>query len=245
MTTPANMDRDAVLKALERRLGLSDVSVPSLVVALTHPSFTNEQPDHPDNQRLEFLGDAVLGLCVSEMLMEAFQEVDEGQLTLMRASLVNAGALAKLARALDLGDVLQLGKGAAAGGERHRKNVLADAMEAVIGAVFTDLGLNACRAMTAQLLGSEIERLVSSGGIRRDAKSRLQELLQSRQGQPPSYEVVATDGPPHARTFVVRVTVPALNDAEGFDAEGEGRSKKLAEQAAAAAALAQLDPATP
>lgn len=232
-------DERAAAEALKERLGLA-VDLPSLEAALTHPSYTNERPECPDNQRLEFLGDAVLGLCVSELLMAAFQDVDEGQLTVMRASLVNAGALAAIARRLQLGAALRLGRGADAAGERDRKNVLADAMEAVFGAVFQDAGLDACRALTHDLVGAVIAKLVDSGGIRRDAKSRLQETLQAAGEPPPRYEVVSTEGPPHARSFIVRAVV-AQSGKPDLVAEGTGRSKKLAEQVAATRALDLLE----
>lgn len=215
-----------------------DAELPSLGTALTHPSYTNERPECLDNQRLEFLGDAVLGLCVSELLMQAFRDVDEGQLTVMRASLVNAGALAVVARRLDLGAALRLGRGADAAGERDRKNVLADALEAVIGAVFVDVGLEACRQLTRWLLGEAVAKLVRSGGTRRDAKSRLQEVLQARGVAPPRYEVVSMEGPPHARLFRVRAVV--LLDGEQIVSEGSGASKKRAEQAAAEVGLQRL-----
>jgi ribonuclease-3 len=114
-------------------------------------------------------------------------------------------------------------------------------MEAVLGAVFTDLGLDACRALTARLLGDEVSKLVDAGGIRRDAKSRLQELLQSRGTSPPAYEVVATEGPPHARSFIVRATISATGESPAIEARGEGRSKKVAEQAAAEVAIRELE----
>jgi ribonuclease-3 len=231
-------DRQRTRAALLGRLGLEG-ELPHLEIALTHPSFSNEQPEHQDNQRLEFLGDAVFALCVSELLMASFDGVDEGELTLMRSSLVNAAALAKAAREVELAGTLRLGRGADAANERHRDNVLADALEAVMGAVYVDRGLDACRELSRRLLGAAVATLVSSGGIQRDAKSRLQELVQAQGGAPPEYTIVATDGPPHARRFTVRVTV-AL-EAESIVREGEGRSRKLAEQAAAAAALAHLD----
>jgi ribonuclease III len=224
--------------ALLERLGLEG-PLPQLATALTHPSYSNEQPEYHDNQRLEFLGDAVFGLCVSELLMASFDGVDEGELTLMRASLVNAGALAAIARDVALSSYLRVGRGADAAGERHRDNVLADALEAVMGAVYVDRGLAACRELSSRLLGDAVARLVASGGIQRDAKSRLQELVQAHGGEPPEYHIVATEGPPHARRFTVSVTV-ALRE-ESIVREGEGRSKKLAEQAAAGAALAHFD----
>lgn len=232
-------DEEASFEALKERLGLT-ADLPSLEVALTHPSYTNERPECPDNQRLEFLGDAVLGLCVSELLMEAFRNVDEGQLTVMRASLVNAGALAAIARRLQLGTALRLGRGADAAGERDRKNVLADAMEAVFGAVFLDAGLDACRVLTQKLVSGVVAKLVDSGGIRRDAKSRLQEALQASGKAPPRYDVVSTEGPPHARSFVVHAVIVQPGQPD-LIAEGTGRSKKLAEQMAASKALDLLE----
>ena len=213
--------------------------------ALTHPSYANEQKvPSPDNQRLEFLGDAVLGVCVSELLMDAFENVDEGTLTVMRASLVNTGALAKAAKRLGIPAALRLGRGADAAGERHRTNVLADGMEAVIGAVYLEGGLTAARKVSRRVVGDALDKLIADGGIKRDPKSRLQELVQARGLDAPVYSVVQAEGPPHARMFTVRVEVKL--DRGSDDAvvgDGNGRSKKLAEQEAARAALAALDDA--
>jgi ribonuclease-3 len=228
------------MRALAERLDIADGDeLPGhLAEALTHPSFANEQPQAADNQRLEFLGDAVLGLCVSELLMDAFQEVDEGSLTVMRASLVNARALAEAAERLDFADALRLGRGADAAGERHRLNVLADAVEAVLGAVYLDRGLDVARRLAQRIVAHRLEPLVKNGGIERDPKSRLQELVQARGLDTPRYEVSAVAGPPHMRSFTVAVSVP--NGEADVVAEGEGRSKKLAEKAAARAALELL-----
>jgi ribonuclease-3 len=243
----AETKRLQAIAALSEWLGVSE-PLSHLDEALTHPSYRNEQrqSEAVDNQRLEFLGDAVLGLCVSEMLMDSFADVDEGQLTVMRAALVNAQALASAARALGLGDALRLGRGADAANERQRANVLADAMEAVIGAVYLDEGLDRAREVSRRLLGERIARLVADGGTERDPKSRLQELLQARGLEAPSYAVVEVEGPPHARTFTVRVDCylePAVSgESPMLSGEGIGRSKKLAEQAAARAALDVLEP---
>lgn len=245
---------------LASRLDLSSTA-PHLEEALTHPSLTNEQKgpgSEPirDNQRLEFLGDAVLGLAVSELLVTTLGDVDEGQLTFMRASLVNASTLAEIARDLDLGAALRLGRGADTTGERERPNVLADALEALVGAVYLDDGLEASRRIVRLLLGERVDRLAASRTAQRDAKSRLQELLQARGLAPPRYRVVAEQGPPHAREFWVEVLLvlpdgavpgsePDETGPEGaprysWRATGQGRSKKLAEQAAASAALEGL-----
>jgi ribonuclease-3 len=241
---------------LQQRLGVEG-DLPHLCEALTHPSYTNERRrvDETDNQRLEFLGDAVLGLCVSELLMEAFSTVDEGALTVMRAFLVNAEALAAGAREIDLAAALRLGRGADGAGERHRTNVLADAIEAVIAAVYLDRGLDGARQVSRLVLASRLDQLVENGGMERDPKSRLQELAQARGLASPCYAIVVVEGPPHARTFTVEVTVaevPVEDEARpeaGDDSHGQpaiglgtGLSKKVAEKAAARAVLAILEP---
>ena len=243
--------RQSTLLELCTKLQLDSIPV-HFEEALTHPSHSNEQrrggTADPDNQRLEFLGDAVLSLCVSELLMEVFVDVDEGALTLMRARLVNTRALASVARDLELAEALRLGRGADAAGERHRTNVLADALEAVFGAVYLDCGLPRVRQLSKQLLGRQIAELVANGGMERDPKSRLQEKVQARGFEAPRYEVVGMKGPPHKRTFTVRVDVPIAEtepDSEepppSVRGEGRGPSKKLAEQVAARAALEALD----
>jgi len=225
------------LRQLIDELGIS-LDLPHLDEALTHPSYANELgAGQRDNQRLEFLGDAVLGVCVSELLMEAFEEVDEGQLTLMRASLVNTLALAQRAKQLGLAETLMVGRGADAAGERYRTNVLADALEALVGAVYLDAGLHGARLLTREVVGEQLATLVHDGGMVRDAKSRLQERLQAVGSAPPTYEVVSAEGPAHARQFTVRVVVPRAADMAPIAAEGVGRSKKIAEQRAACAAL--------
>jgi len=197
------------LERLRDRLSLPE-SCPSLPQALTHPSYRNERPAAGgDNQRLEFLGDAVLGLCVSELLMEAFASVDEGQLTVMRAALVNARALATAAKSVDLAAAVRLGHGADHTGARHRTNVLADALEAVIGATYLDLGFASARELTRRVLGDQIQELCERGGMDRDAKSRLQEVAQARGLQHPRYRVVEVEGPAHELSFTVEVMVCA------------------------------------
>lgn len=213
-------------------LGL-DGACPHLEEALTHPSYANEHRGSArDNQRLEFLGDAVLGLCVSELLMDRFPEAREGELSLMRASLVNTEALATFARAASLGSALRLGRGADAAGEREQNNVLADAVEALVGAVYLDQGLEAARKLGRSIVGEPFERMASGPPLGRDPKSELQERVQARGGSSPKYRVVEAIGPDHSREFVVAVDV----DGEVLG-EGRGRSKKRAEQEAARSAL--------
>ncbi|MSP24063.1 MAG: ribonuclease III [Myxococcales bacterium] len=242
-------------RALLERLGLAP-EMPHLAEALTHPSFANEQhgADVRDNQRLEFLGDAVLGLCITEEVMAAFDDVDEGQLSFMRAALVNAFALAQRAREIGLDGAVLLGRGAARSGDRHRDNVLADALEALVACVFLDCGLDGARALVRSVFAGEIGRLVAFGGVERDAKSRLQELVQQRGLPPPRYIVVEELGPVHAREFDVEVSAsvaaplaselcreePRSNDEPrryAIVTRGRGCSKQLAEQAAARHAL--------
>jgi ribonuclease-3 len=253
-------ERVGALLAMCERMAIA-LPLPHLEEALTHPSFANEQRALlgvvVDNQRLEFLGDSVLGLCVSELLMAEFGSVDEGQLTMMRATLVNTSALAIVARDVGVDRCVRLGRGADATGERTRANVLADALEAIVGCVYLDAGLPAARELVRVLVGEPLAKLVAMGGTERDAKSRLQETLQARGLPTPRYRVVAEQGPGHAREFVVEVEAHIDRDlAQGALAEvaaldgvgrsiitttGQGRSKKLAEQQAASLAIAIIE----
>jgi ribonuclease-3 len=203
--------------------------VPRFDEALTHPSFSNES-GLPHNQRLEFLGDAVLGLCVSELLATRFPEADEGSLTRMRSALVNANALARFAKKLDLGPSLALGRGARTSGEREGLNVLADAVEALVAAVYDGLGLDAARKLTAAIVEDPLAEVGPAPAL--DPKSALQERVQARGEPTPTYRVVQMDGPAHDPRFVVEVLV-----ADRVLARGQGASKKAAERAAASAAL--------
>lgn len=219
-------------KDLADRLRIES-DLPHLDEALTHPSFANEQRGRcADNQRLEFLGDAVLGLLVGELLMERLPTAKEGELSLLRSLLVNAEALATWARVVGVGPALRLGRGADAAGERERENVLADAVEAIVGAVYLDRGTMAARALATAIVSEPLGRLEGSSTVGRDAKSELQEQVQARGGSSPRYRVVDTVGPDHRREFVVVVEVDGA-----MLGEGRGRSKKLAEQAAARAAI--------
>ena len=217
-------------------------NAPHLEQALTHPSYANERRGVPDNQRLEFLGDAVLGFCTSELLFERFPDADEGTLTRIRARLVNAEALAEWARRNGLSSALRLGRGAEAGGLRESTNVLADAVEALIAAAFLDAGLDAARRACTQIVEQELEALSASASGARDPKSELQERVQARGVEAPTYHVVDSGGPAHARWFAVSVRV-----GDRALAEGRGRSKREAERAAAIAALVSYEasPRTP
>ena len=202
--------------------------------ALTHPSFANEQRvgRRVDNQRLEFLGDAVLGFLVSELLMARMPAAKEGDLSLLRSQLVNTEALAAWARSIDLGASLRLGRGADAAGERERDTVLADAVEALVGAVHLDVGVDAARELVHAIVLEPLTQLEAGQRGGRDPKSELQELVQAQGGSSPRYRLVGAEGPDHRRAFLVAVEI----DGE-VAGEGRGRSKKLAEQAAARAAI--------
>ncbi len=207
----------------------SDAAIPRLDEALTHPSYSNET-GLPHNQRLEFLGDSVLGLCVSELLSTRFPNADEGTLTRMRSALVNATALARFGKKIDLGESLALGRGARISGEREGLNVLADAVEAMVAAVYVALGLDAARKLTAAIVEDPLAELDQAPTL--DPKSALQERVQARGEPTPTYRVVRSEGPAHDPRFVVEVLV-----GERVLAQGEGASKKAAERAAATAAL--------
>jgi len=218
-----------MIERISELLGLPLAS-PHLEEALTHPSFSNEQRTARHNQRLEFLGDSVLGFCVSELLCARFPGADEGVLTRMRAQLVNAEALAAWARKEELAQALRLGRGAGAAGLRGSTNVLADAVEALIAAVYLDVGLDAARLACERIVADELQALESDGA--RDPKSELQERLQAIGGEAPTYELIETGGPAHQRWFKVGV-----RQGERRLAEGSGRSKRAAERAAASMAL--------
>jgi ribonuclease-3 len=227
--------REALRARVEALVGQGPVA--RFDEALTHRSFANEA-GVPYNQRLEFLGDAVLGLCVSELLAAAHPDADEGKLTRMRSALVNADALASWARRVGLGATLALGRGATAGAERDGTNVLADAVEALVAAVYESRGLPGARALVADVVG---ELLTRGDSLElRDPKSALQELVQARKMPAPTYRVVLVDGAPHQQVFQVEVVL-----GDGAVARGEGPSKRAAERAAASAALERLSASEP
>jgi ribonuclease-3 len=190
----------------------------------------------PHNERLEFLGDAVLALLVAEALHERWPQADEGALTRARSALVRESNLAGIARGLGLGDRLQLGPGEMKSGGKHRDSILADALEAVVGAIYLDGGLEACRAVALPWFEAGLAAM-PTGKVDKDPKTRLQEWLQARQWARPEYELVEARGPDHSRHFRVRARAgePLL------EVEGEGTSLRNAEQASAEALLAALE----
>jgi ribonuclease-3 len=214
---------DPRLDALQCRLGHRFAQPQLLTRALTHRSGSVEH-----NERLEFLGDAVLSLSVSGLLYEHFSGSDEGDLTRVRAHLVREDSLHKLALQLGLPEVLRLSDGELRGGGAQRPSILADAVEALIGAVYLDGGFGAANEVVRGLLG-EVIAGSDAEGWRKDAKTELQEWLQARRVAVPAYRITATRGQAHAQTFVVECAVAAL----GLAASGEGRSRRAAEQQAA------------
>ena len=225
------------LAALQKILGVSFNDPSLLEQALVHSSYINENPGFApiSNERLEFLGDAVLGMVVAEKLYQDFPQFTEGEMTTLRAALVRRDTLARMARAISLGDYLYLGRGEEASGGRHKPANLAAALEAVMAAVFLDQGLATARGFILGLLNKELQQVVSQGGGV-DYKSQLQELIQARQQQPPpTYRLVEAVGPDHDKRFTVEVRV-----GETVLGRGAGKSKKLAEIEAARSALEQL-----
>ena len=214
---------DPRLEALQQRLGHRFAQPPLLVRALTHRSFG---ADH--NERLEFLGDAVLSAAVSAQLYERFSGSDEGDLTRVRAHLVREDSLHRIALALGLPDVLRLSDGEARGGGAQRPSILADALEALIGAVFLDGGFEPAQSLVRRLFG-ELIAGTDADSWSKDAKTELQEWLQARKLPVPAYRIVATRGQAHAQTFEVECAVVTLGLAE----QGRGRSRRAAEQEAA------------
>lgn len=218
---------------LEASLGTTFSDKSLLQRALTHRSYLNENPDSPleDNERLEYLGDAILDFITAEYLYHRFPEMDEGQLTSIRAALVREETLADFASLLNLGAYLQLGKGEEAAGGRKRSPILCAGFEALVGALWLDQGLEASRAFIHRLIEPAVEKILREE-LDKDPKSQLQELTQGRWQLTPRYRTVAERGPDHAKVFTVEVVVGG--DILG---RGEGRSKQLAEQEAARAAL--------
>ena len=214
---------DNRIDALQNRLGYRFVDVELLTRALTHRSFGT---DH--NERLEFLGDAVLSLAISSLLFERFSGSDEGDLTRVRAHLVREDTLHKVALAYGLPEVVRLSDGEARGGGAQRPSILADALEGVLGATFVDGGFDAVRAMVQRMFG-DMTVNTDIASWTKDAKTELQEWLQARRLPVPTYRISATRGQAHAQTFEVECSVPALS----LMHLGEGRSRRVAEQEAA------------
>lgn len=220
-----------MIDRLQRRLGYQFSNLDLLTRALTHRSAGTG-----NNERLEFLGDAILGFETADYLYNNAQQADEGQLSRMRAHLVKRETLAEIARGLELGSILHLGQGELRSGGQNRDSILADAVEAIIAAVYLDGGMDAARSLVRTLLGKHLQ---NSGSIlqQKDAKTRLQEFLQARGMPLPSYEVVKVTGDQHKQQFFVSCRVDTIE----WLAEGRGASRRKAEQQAAAAFIEHLE----
>lgn len=218
---------------IEKKLGYRFRDKTLLQEALTHRTFVNEMGGGKDNQRFEFFGDSVLGFLLSEMLLLQFPAAREGELSRMRAALVDEASLAKMAASLDLGGALRLGRGEERGGGRQKRSLLADAFEALLAALYLDGGTEPVRKVVAELF----QPLFTSGELlaSRDSKTELQELARTLRGKMPQYNLKQVTGPDHDKRFTVEVYV-----GDELMGEGVGRTKKEAEQDAAGAATMLL-----
>lgn len=224
-----------MMKTLEEKIGYTFRDRTLLENALTHSSYANEHREKgmPSNERLEFLGDSILGLVVADHLYRNRPDLPEGDLTRIRAALVCEGSLVEVAKNLDLGSYLKLGRGEESGGGRKRPSIQADAVEAMLAAVYLDGGIGQTRKLIHDLILNQEREKIANG---RDFKTTLQELVQRESGQVLSYRLTGESGPDHAKVF--RMDVLLNGTAIG---SGEGRSKKEAEQAAAKAAVCKLE----
>ncbi len=223
------------LPNLQKRVGVAFRDEGLLRRALTHRSYINEHPEElEDNERLEFLGDAVLDFLIASTLYQRFPEMNEGDLTALRSALVRTEQLAAFAGVLNVGAAVRLGKGEAEAGGRERESVLCSTFEAIVGAVYLDQGIEAVKPLVERLFIPEAQSIVAQDA-NIDAKSRFQVWAQAEWGYTPRYRTVASDGPDHDRVFTVEVLV----NGEVYG-RGGGRSKKAAEQAAALDALRRV-----
>lgn len=221
-----------LMNPLEERIGYKFCNSLLLAEALTHSSISLERKDYPfDNQRLEFLGDAVLQLVITEELFLRFPDFKEGQLTKIRTRLVSRTALKEHALTLRLGDHLMMGRGEESSGGRERASTLGDSFEALVGGIYLDGGLKAAKRFILKVAATDLEKVTEEPG-EINPKGKLQELLQAVAPSAPSYEILEESGPEHLKHFRCRVIWEGLNLGEG-----EGHSKKEAEVAAAGAAL--------
>ena len=224
------------LASLEQDLGLAFATGPLLELAFVHSSYLNEHPDAfaESNERLEFLGDALIGLVIAQDLYQRIPDRPEGELTAMRSALVQGKTLATVSRSLRLGEYLLLGSGEEATGGRERQSNLAATLEALVGAVFLDRGYEAARAFVLRALSGELSE-IADRQVPKNPKSLLQEQVQRDGGPSPSYRIVDVTGQDHARRFTVEVLV-----GEKVMGRGTGGRKSLAEEQAAREALAAL-----
>ena len=224
------------IQRFQTTLGYEFANTDLLMEALRHSSYVNEQADDAlrDNERMEFLGDAVLNLAIGHLLSQSYPDMNEGDLSRIRANLVNETRLSEVARSIELGDYLLLGKGEIQTNGREKNSILANAFEAVLAAIYLDTGYDTALS----IIEHHFKRLVDSAqdlNVGMDFKSRLQEAAQGSLKAIPLYEVIQESGPDHDKTFQVRMTVGSI------EAEGVGKSKKTAEQEAARRGLKQIE----
>ncbi|MCE5259827.1 MAG: ribonuclease III [Chloroflexi bacterium] len=233
ITEPQTVD----LVRMQDKLGYQFKEPALLIQALTHPSYVNELPNNTedDNQRLEFLGDAILGFLVGEWLFNRYPGAREGELTSLRAHLVRTESLAGFAREMAVGQFMRFGRGERVSGGARREANLCAAFEAIVGAVFLDSDMNTARAWLYTLLAPRAKD-IDDHRRTRDPKSHLQEFVQGRYKITPTYSIIASEGPDHAKQFTSEVSI----DGQPWG-RGTGFSKQAAEQSAAAAALARID----
>ncbi len=224
------MDQTRYLPILIDKLDYSFNNSELLDQALTHRSVGSR-----NNERLEFLGDGVLNFVIADALFQQRPDLREGDLSRLRASLVNGETLAEIARDLDLGDCIKLGSGELKSGGFRRSSILADAVESILGAVYCDSGFDACQALILRLFDDRLKHLPEIDSLK-DPKTRLQELLQSRKLSIPVYEVLSVSGKAHAQTFIVRCSIDEIDCVT----QAEGGSRRKAEQLAANAAYKQV-----
>ena len=223
--------KNCQLARLQKKLG-HEFSDPKLLeLALTHRSFGSR-----NNERLEFLGDSIVNFVIAEALYERFTDAREGQLSRLRARMVRGATLAELGREFELGDFLRLGSGELKSGGFRRESILADAVEAIIGAIYLDAGMGVCHDRIRSWFASRLAQLTTTDEQNKDPKTRLQEFLQARQQSLPKYQVSSIQGEAHEQQFTVICTVDCLSQS----AAGEGSSRRGAEQQAARNALKML-----
>ena len=220
---------------LEKKIGYSFSDRELLITALTHKSFAQKSDKKINNERLEFLGDSILGFCVAEYLFENYKELPEGQLTKIRSLVVCENALYKIANEIELGKYLRLGWGEEQSNGRNRPSILSDAMEALFAAIYLDGGSDAARNVIISLLKNDIENVIKYEDYR-DFKTLLQEITQKDNGKSPVYELIKEEGPDHDKIFTVSVSLDGR-----VLAKGAGHSKKEAEKTAAKRAVAILN----
>lgn len=219
------------INALLKKLGYSFADISLLEEALTHRSYSSK-----NNERLEFLGDGILNFVIAHELFQLYPDVQEGDLSRLRANLVNKDSLAEIAIHLELGKTIQLGSGELKSGGFRRPSILADAVESILGAVYCDGGFEACRELIIHLYSN---RLASSMDLQslKDAKTQLQELLQSRRFALPDYDVINITGQAHVQIFHVKCSIEKMK----IEVIGEGKSRRKAEQVAAVNAIVQVN----